>query len=65
MLESINKIYLNSYKLFLYIDKDTDRYVNNRYSIKLSYLSLKKNLTNINRKRKLLRENILRKAYFH
>ena len=32
-------------------------YVNNRYNIKLSYLSLRKHLTNINRKRKLLRGN--------
>ena len=47
MLESINKIYLNLEELFLHIDKDTERYVNNRYSIKLSYL---KNLTNINEK---------------
>ena len=57
MLEGINKIYLNLSELLLHIDKDTDRYVNNRYSIKLSYLSLKKNLTNIKRKRKLLRGN--------
>ena len=42
MLESINKIYLNVKELFLHIDKDTDRYVNNRYSIKLSHLSLKR-----------------------
>ena len=33
-----------------------DRYVNNRCSIRLSYLSLKK-ITNINQKRKLLRRN--------
>ena len=42
MLESINKIYLNLKELFLHINKDTHRYVNNRCSIKLSYLSLKK-----------------------
>ena len=30
MLESINKIYLNLQELFLHIDKDTDRHVNNR-----------------------------------
>ena len=47
MLESINKIYLNLEGLFLHIDKDTDRYVNNRYIIKLSYL---KSLININEK---------------
>ena len=35
---------------------DTDRYVHNTDSIKLSYLSLKK-FININRKRKLLRGN--------
>ena len=42
MLESINKIDLNLQELFLHLDKDTDRYVNNRYSIKLLHLSLKK-----------------------
>ena len=42
MLESINKIDLNLQELFLHLDKDTDRYVNNRYSIKSLYLSLKK-----------------------
>ena len=42
LLESINKIYLNLQEIFLHIDKDADRYVNNRYSIKLSYVSLKK-----------------------
>ena len=42
MLENINKTFLNLKELFLHIDKDTDRYVNNRCSIKLSYLSLKK-----------------------
>ena len=47
MLESINKIYLNLEDLFLHIDKDTDRYVNNEYIIKLSYL---KSLININEK---------------
>ena len=36
---------------------DTDRHVNNRFSIKLSYLSLKNFFTNINQKRKLLRGN--------
>ena len=43
MLESINKIYLNLQELFLHIDKDTGRYVNNRYSIKLSLLKKKCN----------------------
>ena len=41
MLESIKKIDLNLQELFLHLDKDTDRYVNNRYSIKLLYLSKK------------------------